>query len=37
MTNCVECGEQARDEQSNLCQVCFDRLFMEKLDEEENQ
>jgi len=31
MTKCVECGDQARDEQSNLCQDCFDRLLKELL------
>jgi len=35
MTNCIECGDQARNKRSSLCQKCFDRLFMEKLDEKE--
>ena len=29
---CIECGDQARNKRSSLCQKCFDRLFMEKLD-----
>ena len=29
---CIECGDQARNKRSSLCQDCFDRLFMEKLD-----
>jgi len=28
---CLECGDQARDEQSNLCQTCFKRLLKEFL------
>ena len=28
---CIECGDQARDEQSNLCQTCFKRLLKEFL------
>jgi len=35
MTNCIECNDQARNKRSSLCQKCFDRLFMEKLDEKE--
>jgi len=29
---CIKCGDQARNKRSSLCQACFDRLFMEKLD-----
>lgn len=32
---CIECGDKARNERSSLCESCFDRLFMEKLDTDE--
>jgi len=32
MTNCIQCGDQARNKRSSLCQACFDRYFMEMLD-----
>ena len=29
---CIECGDQARNKRSSLCQKCFDRYFTEFLD-----
>lgn len=34
MTKCIDCGDHARNKRSSLCQTCFDRLFVDKLDKE---